>query len=86
MHNLDEKTWSDYRLSNVFQIESGTRLESRNRTPGIRPFIGALDNSNGVVQFVGDSNASLDRNVLGVNYNGNGMGIGFLSPIRVRVF
>lgn len=80
MHNLDEKTWSDYRLSNVFQIESGTRLESRNRTPGIRPFIGALDNSNGVVQFVGDSNASLDRNVLGVNYNGNGMGIGFYHP------
>ena len=49
-------------------------------TPGDRPFIGALDNSNGVARFVSDKNESLDKNVLGVNYNGNGMGIGFYHP------
>ncbi len=48
--------------------------------PGDRPFIGALDNSNGVARFVSDKNESLDKNVLGVNYNGNGMVIGFYHP------
>ena len=42
-------------------------------TAGDRPFIGALDNNNGVARFVSDTNESLDKNVLGVNYNGNGI-------------
>lgn len=67
-------------MDTVFDIKSGVRLESRNRIPGERPFIGALDNSNGVVQFVSNENNSLDSNFLGVNYNGNGMGIGFYHP------
>ena len=49
-------------------------------TAGDRPFIGALDNNNGVARFVSDTNESLDKNVLGVNYNGNGMVIGFYHP------
>lgn len=80
MKRLDEKKWKSSEIKDVFTIKSGVRLESRNRNSGHRPFIGALDNSNGVVQFVDDINASLDSNVLGVNYNGNGMGIGFYHP------
>jgi hypothetical protein len=55
-------------------------LVAADSTPGDRPFIGALDNSNGVARFVSDKNESLDKNVLGVNYNGNGMVIGFYHP------
>lgn len=80
MQKLDEKEWQAFKIQSIFTIDSGVRLESKNRTIGNRPFIGALDNSNGIVEFVGDSNSSLDRNVLGVNYNGNGMGIGFYHP------
>lgn len=80
MEKLSEKRWEPRTIQDVFTISPGKRLEARNRKPGRRPFIGALDNSNGVVQFVSDTNASLDRNVLGVNYNGNGMGIGFYHP------
>ena len=80
MEPLNEKTWEPRGIQEVFTISPGKRLEARNRHPGKRPFIGALDNSNGVVQFVSDTNLSLDRNVLGVNYNGNGMGIGFYHP------
>lgn len=39
-----------------------------------------MDNNNGVARFVSDVNSSLDKNVLGVNYNGNGMVIGFYHP------
>lgn len=80
MQGLDEKEWEPFEIQNIFTIDSGFRLESRNRKPGSRPFIGALDNSNGIVEFVSDTNASLDSNVLGVNYDGNGMGIGFYHP------
>ena len=80
MQSLDGKEWEPRAIQEVFTISPGKRLESRNREPGKRPFIGALDNSNGVVQFVSDTNESLDCNVLGVNYNGNGMGIGFYHP------
>lgn len=72
--------WKPFMISDVFDILPGKRLVSTDSKEGDRPFIGALDNSNGVARFVSDTNASLDRNVLGVNYNGNGMVIGFYHP------
>ncbi len=77
---LTEKKWEPFILDDIFTIKSGTRLESRNKQPGNRPFIGAADNNNGVTGFVSNNNGSNDRNVLGVNYNGNGMCIGFYHP------
>jgi hypothetical protein len=38
---------------------------------GKRPFIGATDSNNGITAFVSNSNASLDKDILGVNYNGS---------------
>lgn len=68
------------RIDSIFDILPGKRLVAADSSPGNRPFIGALDNSNGVARFVSDTNDSLDKNVLGVNYNGNGMVIGFYHP------
>lgn len=67
---LDEKEWREFPLNDIFTVEAGKRLETRNKVPGTRPFIGATDNGNGVTGFVGNDNASKDSNVLGVNYNG----------------
>ena len=67
---LDEKEWREFPLNDIFTVEAGKRLETRNKIPGTRPFIGATDNGNGVTGFVGNDNASKDSNVLGVNYNG----------------
>lgn len=64
----------------MFKILTGKRLVSALSTTGDRPVIGALDNNNGVALFVNDTNASLDKNVLGVSYNGKGMVIGFYHP------
>ncbi len=38
---------------------------------GNTPFIGATDSNNGITTFCGNDNASRDKNVLGVNYNGS---------------
>ena len=77
---IDSHGWEPFRIDSIFNILSGKRLVAADSTPGDRPFIGALDNSNGVARFVSDENESLDKNVLGVNYNGNGMVIGFYHP------
>ncbi|WP_206426978.1 restriction endonuclease subunit S [Agathobaculum sp. Marseille-P7918] len=67
---LDEKEWCEFSLDDIFTVSAGKRLETRNKVPGTRPFIGATDNNNGVTGFVGNDNSSRDGNVLGVNYNG----------------
>ena len=77
---LKSRQWQAFRIDGVFNIKPGKRLVAADSKPGNRPFIGALDNSNGVARFVSDKNESLDKNVLGVNYNGNGMVIGFYHP------
>jgi hypothetical protein len=77
---IDSHGWEPFRIDSIFNILPGKRLVAADSTPGNRPFIGALDNSNGVARFVSDENESLDKNVLGVNYNGNGMVIGFYHP------
>ena len=35
------------------------------------PFIGATDSNNGITNWIATANSSLDKNVLGVNYNGS---------------
>lgn len=68
--SLEEKEWGEFSLDELFSIGAGKRLETRNKVPGNRPFIGASETGNGVTGFVGNDNASKDSNVLGVNYNG----------------
>lgn len=80
---LDEKEWCEFSLDDIFTVSAGKRLETRNKIPGTRPFIGATDNNNGVTGFVGNDNSSRDGNVLGVNYNGAPC-IAFI--IRMNVF
>ena len=70
MKALSDKEWEERTLEEVFTVGAGKRLTNANKIDGNRPFIGATDNSNGITGFVGNTNNSLDSNVLGVNYNG----------------
>lgn len=79
-YKLQDRRWGDFSVTKIFRIESGKRLESNRMKLGCRPFIGAADSRNGVTNFVSNVNESLDKNVLGVNYNGNGMVISFHHP------
>lgn len=77
---IKETQWKAFSLNEICMINPGVRLVSRQMTEGKRPFIGAADSNNGVTNFVSNTNASLDSNLLGVNYNGNGVAIGFYHP------
>ena len=68
---LTEKKWKEFYIEDIFIIHAGKRLTKSNMIKGEKPFIGASDSNNGVTAFVKNTNASEDRNVLGVNYNGS---------------
>ena len=74
---LDKKVWKPFSINEIFIIKSGVRLTKKDMRAGEIPFIGALDNNNGIVDFISNKNSSLDKNVLGVNYDGNGMVMSF---------
>lgn len=68
---LTEINWKAIPLYEIFKIYSGKRLEKYNMVTGTRPFIGSTDSNNGITNFVSNENESIDKNVLGVNYNGS---------------
>lgn len=68
-----------YFIEDVLFIANGVRLTKADMQEGCRPFVGASEASNGVTAFIENSNASLDSNVLGVNYNGS-VGFSFYHP------
>lgn len=58
-------------MQDICNIGPGVRLTKSNMRIGNMPFVGATDANNGITHFVSNTNASLDKNVLGVNYNGS---------------
>lgn len=68
---VDSRSWKEFFLEDIFYISSSIRLTKDDMIKGTRPFVGASDSNNGVTAFVGNTNKSLDKNVLGVNYNGS---------------
>lgn len=68
---LTNKEWKEFFIEDVFKIKSGKRLTKADMISGNIPFIGATDSNNGITEFIANKNSSLDKNVLGVNYNGS---------------
>lgn len=66
-----EVEWKEFWMEEILNINSGVRLTKADQIIGDTPFIGASDSNNGVTEFIGNVNNSLDSNVLGVNYNGS---------------
>ena len=76
---LTDRKWKPFRLGDVCTIAKGVRLTKANMKSGSRPFVGATSSNNGITNWVSNTNDSLDRNVLGVNYNGS-VGYAFYHP------
>ncbi len=68
MNNIQ---WKEFFIEDIFDIKSGIRLTKADQVSGEIAFIGATDSNNGITEFVSNKNASLDNNILGVNYNGS---------------
>ncbi len=75
----DPTQWPEYRLGDLFQIKKGKRLTKARMTFGATPFIGAIDNNNGLTAFIGQPTIH-QENTITVNYNGNGVAEAFYQP------
>ena len=69
--NLEEKTYKEFAIADIFDIKAGKRLTTADMDSGNVPFIGATELNNGVTNWINTPNETLDHNVLGVNYNGS---------------
>lgn len=67
---LDTASWKSFRLSELFELKKGKRLTKANMIPGQTPFIGSIDNNNGVSTYVGQRPIH-KGNTITVNYNGS---------------
>ncbi len=70
-NHFDKADWKEFFLDEICNINSGVKLTKSNMNEGKMPFIGATDSNNGITNFISNTNKSLDKNILGVNYNGN---------------
>jgi len=71
---LEKKQWKEFFMggkNGIFIIKSGKRLTTENMDFGNIPFIGSIDSNNGITNWVNTFNSSIDKNLLGVNYNGS---------------
>ena len=66
-------------MEDILYIANGVRLTKADMTIGNRPFVGASEVCNGITEFVDNSNTSIDKEILGVNYNGS-VGFSFYHP------
>jgi hypothetical protein len=76
---LAPASWAPFQLSQLFDIRKGKRITKAKIQPGTTPFISAIDSNNGLRQRI--SVAPMHpRNVITVNYNGNGVAEAFYQP------
>jgi restriction endonuclease S subunit len=66
--NADE--WEPFKLSQIFEIKKGKRITKLDLIPGNTPFISAIDNNNGIRQYVGVV-PNHTSNTITVNCNGS---------------
>lgn len=72
-------SWGAFTLGVLFDIKKGKRLTKAKMRVGRTPFLGAIDNNNGLVSFI-DRPPIHEGNTITVNYNGNGVAVAFYQP------
>ena len=77
--SLDNKNWKDFFIEYVSEIISGKNINSLDRISGKIPYITASANNNGITDFVGNENNTLEKNCISVNSNGS-IGYSFFHP------
>lgn len=70
-YDLDNIEWKEYFIEEISYISSGKDIYEKERIEGTTPYITATANNNGIGYFIGNSNETLDDNVISVNRNGS---------------
>lgn len=81
MLNLENKQWLDFFIEDIGKIFSGRDIYETERIDGNTPYISSTAKNNGIGYFVGNNNATLEKNCLSVNRNGS-VGYSFYHPYQ----
>lgn len=81
MQTLDEKTWDAVELDSMADVSSGRDIYAQERIVGKMPYVTSGTANNGIGYFVGNSNDSIDENIISVNRNG-AVGEAFFHPYK----
>lgn len=68
---LNNRPWRWFTFDCLFDIRKGKRLTKADMTPGKIPFIGAIDNNNGISAYISNEKYIHSPNTITVSYNGS---------------
>lgn len=71
VEKLEDKEWGEFFIADVTDILSGRDIYASARIKGITPYISSTANNNGIGDFVGNENPTLESGCLSVNRNGS---------------
>ena len=57
-YSFENVVWKEYFIEDICDIKSGVRLVKAEQKKGRTPFVGAVDNNNGVTEFIENINNS----------------------------
>ena len=77
-NEISTNNWQYFKLEDIFVIKKGKRLTAEDQTDGETPYIGAIDNNNGVSNYIGQD-AIHEGNTISLSYNGS-VGEAFYQP------
>lgn len=79
--SLEDKNWKEFSISELFEIVSGKDITERERKNGETPFITATSENNGIGDYVGNNNKTLEARCISVNRTGS-VGYAFYHPYK----
>lgn len=68
---LHEKTWRNFFIDEIVEINSGRDIYEDERMPGDIPYISSSSVNNGICHFVSNTNETLEGGCISVNRNGS---------------
>ena len=68
---LDQKEWREFFIEEIAQIDSGKDIYNTERVKGNIPYISSTASNNGIGDYIGNNNKTIERGCLSVNRNGS---------------
>lgn len=68
---LEDKKWKEFFLDNFGTIKSGKDIVQKDMVKGNTPYIAATSTSNGIKNFISNTNNSLESNCISINRTGS---------------
>ena len=77
--SLEGKEWGNFTVGDIGEVLTGVGISEKDRRPGNIPYISSTSINNGVSDFLGNKNSTVEAGCISVNSNGS-IGYSFYHP------